>query len=133
MNFLGSKSYYQVRLTTFFQSSYQTLVALWGSYSQTILQTFQDFKQCSHFQRVIVKQYNTLFQSLRQAILTFSEGAGFSIQGSRVQNHWVAPKLIQPFILPRSIKWVPGISVSWMVKSKLPPWSGSSLETEPHP
>ena len=40
----------------------------------------------------------------------------------------------QPFILPRSIKWVPGISGNLMVKSKLPPWSGSSLQAvEPHP
>ena len=40
----------------------------------------------------------------------------------------------QPFILPRSVKWVPGISGNWMVKNKLPPRSGCSLETvEPHP
>ena len=26
------------------------------------------------------------------------------IQGSRVQNRWVAPRSTQPFILPRSIK-----------------------------
>ena len=38
------------------------------------------------------------------------------------------------FILPRSIKWVPGVCGNLMVKSKLPPWSGSSLEAvEPHP
>ena len=57
-----------------------------------------------------------------------SQGAGFPIQGSRVQNHWVAPRSTQPFILPRSIKWVPGISGKLVVKSKLPPRSGSSLE-----
>ena len=51
-----------------------------------------------------------------------------------VQNHWVALRLIQPFILPRSIKWVPGISGNLVVKSKLPPGSGSSLgAVEPHP
>ena len=33
-----------------------------------------------------------------------SQGAGFPIQGSRVQNHWVAPRSTQPFILPRSVK-----------------------------
>ena len=31
-------------------------------------------------------------------------GAGFRIQVSRVQNRRVAPKLIHPFILPRSIR-----------------------------
>ena len=62
------------------------------------------------------------------------QGAGFLIQGSRVQNHWVAPRSTQPFILPRSVKWVPGISGNLVVKSKLPPRSGSSLEAvEPHP
>ena len=56
------------------------------------------------------------------------------IHGSRVQNHWIAPRLTQPFILPGSIKWVPGIFGNLVVKSKLPPWSGSSLEAvEPHP
>ena len=29
--------------------------------------------------------------------------AGFPIQGSRVQNQWVAPRSTQPFILPRLI------------------------------
>ena len=47
----------------------------------------------------------------------------FSIQGS-----WVTPSSTQPFILPRSIKWVPEISGNLVVKSKLPPQSGSSLE-----
>ena len=49
-------------------------------------------------------------------------------QGSHVQNHWVAPRLSQPFILPKSIKWIPRISGNLLVKSKLPPQSGSSLE-----
>ena len=54
--------------------------------------------------------------------------------GSHVQNHWVAPRLTQSFILLRSIKWVPGISGNLVVKSKLPPRSGSSFEAvEPHP
>ena len=38
------------------------------------------------------------------------------------------------WILPRSTKWVPGISGNLDVKSKLPPQSGSSLEAvEPNP
>ena len=32
------------------------------------------------------------------------QGAGFLIQVSRAQNHQVAPRLTQPFILPRSVK-----------------------------
>ena len=55
-------------------------------------------------------------------------------RGSRVQNHWVAARSTQPFILPQSIKWVPGISGNLVVKSKLLPRSGSSLEAvELHP
>ena len=58
---------------------------------------------------------------------------GFPIQGSHVQNHWVAPRSTQSFILPRSIRWAPGISGNLVVKSKLPPQSGSTLESvEPH-
>ena len=61
-------------------------------------------------------------------------GTGFPIQGSRVQNRWVFPRSTQPFIHPRSIKWVTGISGNLVVKSKLLPWSDSSLESvEPHP
>ena len=56
------------------------------------------------------------------------------IQGSRLQNHWVAPRSTQRLILLRSIKWVPGISGNLVVESKLPPRSCSSLEAvEPHP
>ena len=40
----------------------------------------------------------------------------------------------QTFILSRSSKWVIGISGNLVVKNKLPPRSGSSLEAiEPHP
>ena len=70
-----SDSYYQTRVNTFFQSSYQTSLALWGNYSQSILHTFQDIKLYWHFQRVTAKQYCTLFQSLHQKILTFSESS----------------------------------------------------------
>ena len=47
------------------------------------------------------------------------------IQGSGVLNHWLAPRSTQPFIFPRLIKWVPGISRNLLVKSKLPPHSCS--------
>ena len=59
------------------------------------------------------------------------QGAGFPIQGSHVQNHWVAPRLTQPLIL---LRLIPGISGNLVVKSKLPPRSGSNLEAvEPQP
>ena len=46
----------------------------------------------------------------------------------------VVPRSTQPFILPRSIKRVPGISGDLVVKSKVPPRSGCSLEAvEPYP
>ena len=61
------------------------------------------------------------------------QDAGFPIQGSRVQNHWVAPRSTQPFILPWSIKWVPGISGNLVVKSKLPPRSGSVALRQMYP
>ena len=49
------------------------------------------------------------------------------------KNHWVAPRSTQPFTLPRSKKWVPGISGNLVVRSKLPLWTGSSLEVvKPH-
>ena len=48
-------------------------MAFWESYSQTMLHTFPDIRQYWHFQRVSVKQHFTLFQSLHQIILTFSE------------------------------------------------------------
>ena len=51
-------------------------------------------------------------------------GAGFPIQGFRVENHWLTPRSTQPFILPRSIKWVQGTSGNLVIKSKLPPRSG---------
>ena len=52
------------------------------------------------------------------------EDAGFPIQRSHAQDHQVAPRSIQPFILLRSIKWVPGIFGNLVVKSKLPTQSG---------
>ena len=42
--------------------------------------------------------------------------AGFSFQESQIQNHWVASRLNQPFLLPMSIKWVPGTPGDLVVK-----------------
>ena len=54
---------------------------------------------------------------------------------SWIPNPWVpcskpvvAPRLTQPSVLSRSIKQVPAISGNLVVKSKLPPRSGSSLD-----
>ena len=54
--------------------------------------------------------------------------------GVLCSNHWVAPRSTQPIILPRLIKWVPGISGNLVAKSKLLPRSGCSLQAvEPNP
>ena len=62
-----------------------------------------------------------------------SSSIGFPIQMSHIQSHWVAPSSTQPFILQRLIKWVPGISENLVIKGKLPPQSGSSLEAVVNP
>ena len=60
--------------------------------------------------------------------------ADFPVQGSHVENHWMAPSSTQPFILRRSIKLVPAFYKNLVVKIKLPPQRGTSLEAvEPHP
>ena len=46
-------------------------------------------------------------------------------RGSPDRNHWVVLSSTQPFIFPRSIIWVLGISGNLVVKSELPPLSGS--------
>ena len=51
--------------------------------------------------------------------------AGFPVQESRVQSHWVAPRLIHLFILLWLIKLVPRTPGNLVVKSKLSPWSRS--------
>ena len=64
---------------------------------------------------------------------TAGEGGGYLFNSSlplppasQTLNHWVARRSTQPFILPRLIKWVPGLSGNLVVESKLlPPRSGS--------
>ena len=51
--------------------------------------------------------------------------AGFLIQRSWAQIHWVASKTTQPFIFPRLFKCVPGTAEDLLIKSKLSPRSGS--------
>ena len=81
------------------------------------------------------KQYNQAVHSTKLSKEEmYKQVAGFPIQGSRVQYHWVTPRSTQPFILARSMKRVPDIYGNLVVKSKLPPRSGSSLvAVEPHP
>ena len=58
----------------------------------------------------------------------------WQVRSEKAKKGWastkykVAPSSTQPFILSRLIKWVPGISGNLVVKSKLPPQSGTSLE-----
>ena len=89
---------------------------------------------CQKFTYCIVKYLSIHWSMQTRAPFLYPGGIGFPIQGSHVQIYWVAPRSTQPFILPRSIKWVPGISGNWVVKSKLPHRSGTSLEAvETHP
>ena len=74
--------------------------------------------------QVLMTVFNCLgfFMNLWPSGTVFpSNGTVFPIQRSFVQNHWVALRLTQSFILQRLIKWVPGISGNLVVKSKLPP------------
>ena len=59
--------------------------------------------------------------------------SGVPIKRSHVQNHWVAPRLTQPFIFLRLTKLVREISGNLVVNSKLPPRSGPSLEAVESP
>ena len=58
-------------------------------YSQTILHTFPDIKQYWRFQRVTGKQYKTVFQSLHQIILKFSESYWHThFSRVRIKRYW---------------------------------------------
>ena len=52
----------------------------------------------------IARVFNRSWATRALALWPSGLNAGFPIQGSCVQNHWVAPRSTQPFILPRSIK-----------------------------
>ena len=52
--------------------------------------------------------------------------AGYLSEGSSVQNHWVASRSTQPYILSRSMKWVPDTPGDLVVKSKLSPHKASA-------
>ena len=90
--------YYQTRVNTFLEfisnnadtfkelltnntthfCRHQSILTFSKSYWQTILQTFPDFISLSNntdISRVTGKQYDTIFQSLYQAILIFSESS----------------------------------------------------------
>ena len=78
------------------------------------------FLHCCCFmseKQVLMTVFNCLGFFMKQ--WPSGQGTLFPIQGSFVQNHWVALRLTQSFILQRLIKWVPGISGNLVVKSKL--------------
>ena len=53
--------------------------------------------------------------------------------GVHVQNHWMTPRSTKSFILPKLIKRVPRIFENLMLKSKLPPRSGSAALRQLNP
>ena len=67
---------------------------------------------------------------------TSGSSSGFPRLKSQFQNHWVAPKLIQLFILQRLIKWIPGISgklvvkVNCLLEVALEPWGSWTPSTK---
>ena len=60
-------------------------------------------------------------------------GVGFPIQGSQVQNQWMAPRTTQPFIPQRSVKWIPESPETLVVKHKLSPRSESTALRQVNP
>ena len=101
------------------------------------LQCIQDNYFKNSFFLFTTSEWNDLNCKIRNSgsVSIFKKNQlNFIIQGSCVQNHWAAPRLTQPFILLSLITLVPGISGNLVMKSKLPPRSGTSLEVvEPHP
>ena len=94
------------------------------------LDSHNSIKICENAENILPGLWILLYHGA----MTWCLRCWFPIQGLRVQNHWVAPRWTQPFIVRRSIKSVPGIYGNWMVKSKLPPRRGCSPEAvEPNP
>ena len=60
------------------------------------------FNTLPHDPVMYLESSQTTMKVLEQ--LPSGQGAGFPIQASRIQNDRVAPRLTQPFILPRSVK-----------------------------
>ena len=84
--------------------------------------------------RVSVRERN-LKMLLETVNWPSGQGTWFLIQRSRVQNHWwFQGRLSLSSFRVRLVKWVPEVSGRLVVKSELPPRSGSSLEAvELHP
>ena len=77
---------------------------------------------------ILLKSPKTLFWG---PFLSFLPDGIFSKKFGSVTHNY---RLTQPFILPKLVKWVPGISGNLVAKSKLHPQSGSSLAAvELHP
>ena len=79
-------------------------------------------------QLITIRNWTHLYTPVSKLLLNNihnPRGVKLPIQGSCVQNQWVAPRLTWPFIFQRSIKRVPGNPGNLAVKSKLPPHGGS--------
>ena len=59
--------------------------------------------------------------------------AGFPIHRSQDQYHWVALRLIQPFILPSLIKWIRETPGDLLLKNKLSPRTDSVVLRDMNP
>ena len=74
-----------------------------------------------------VSHVQTRFKCSRFGVFTFKNAnfkgsrfkKGVPIHGSQVQNHWVDPKSTQPFIFPKSIKWVQAEACNFIKKETL--------------
>ena len=89
-------------------------------HSAAFIITFEHMS--THFSRVSIVDFEQVNVSW---IWHNDYGPGFLIQGSRIKNHWVAPRSTQSFILPKSISWVPVTPGNWMTKSNLSTHNGS--------
>ena len=79
------------------------------------LNPFNLKKRSLHFNWVVVSYSNGSMMLMFMEKWLSGQDAGFPIQGSYYQNKGLVPRLI---------KWVPGISENLVAKSKLPPRSG---------
>ena len=82
--------------------------------------------QCWFYRRSWL-MINSKVYGISMSLKCILKGTRFPIYGSQVQNHWVAPRLIQPFVLLRLMKCVWRTSGDLVVESKLPP-SGDSAD-----
>ena len=69
----------------------------------------------------VLLKLNNVYSYIKRRWVSLNEpwpSAGFPIQGSWVENSWVAPSSTQPFFLLRSTKWALRSPRDWVLKSK---------------